>query len=202
MTHTRNNEFYRDHYQTLIIFLIGVMLLMLALGGVVLYQVSHRPLPQFIATMTNEQANEQTMALRAYDEPNLLPSTLLKWASKAAATAYTFNFVNYNEQIAAVRPYFTETGWADYKNSVAALIKTITQNKLYVNGVVSGPPVISNQGDLTGHGYMWRIQIPFLVTYQSTEAASKQGFFVTLTIVRVPTIQNPRAIGIDQFVMT
>ncbi|HLB58173.1 MAG TPA: DotI/IcmL/TraM family protein, partial [Gammaproteobacteria bacterium] len=152
----KNNDFYRNYYHTLLIVLISAIFLMLALVVLVLYQISHRPLPVFAV----QAPNGQTMSLTASTEPNLLSSTLLTWASKAAVAAYTFDFVNYNKQIALARPYFTEAGWSDYQNSIAELIKTITQNQLFVNGVVSGPPIISNQGDLPGRGYAWRIQMP------------------------------------------
>ncbi len=197
-TVSRSNEYYRDHYYMLMIALIAAIIAMLFFVSIVLYQVLHRPLPQFFAKATNGK----TLELDAFDEPNLLPKTILKWVSKAAVAAYTFDFVNYDKQIANVRPYFTDPGWVDYQNSVRGLIQTIAQNQLFVNGVVSGAPVIANQGPLPGHGYVWRVQLPFLVTYQSSETTTQRRFTITITLVRVPTWKNPDAIGIDQFVMT
>lgn len=192
-----NNDFYRQHYNKMIIALIVAIFLMLTMVIVVLYQLSHRPLPQFNAVAPNGQM----MELTAGDEPNLLSSTLLKWARKAAVAAYTFDFVNYEKQIALARPYFTEAGWGDYQNSISNLLGDIKQNQLFVNGVVAGAPVISNQGELPGHGYTWRVQLPFLVTYQSAESKTSRTFTVIMTIVRVPTWENPAGIGVDQFVM-
>jgi intracellular multiplication protein IcmL len=194
---TRHNAFYYKYYDLTIFVLIGAIFLMLILVAVLLYQVHHRPLPQFFAI----SHKGQKMELMAYDEPNLLTDTLIKWASKAAVAAYTFDFVNYDKQAALARPYFTDAGWADYLGSIKGLIQTIRQNQLLVNGVVTGAPVISNQGDLTGRGYGWRVQMPFLVTYQSAESITKKQFNVMVTIVKMPTLKNPAAIGIDQFVM-
>ncbi len=193
-----NNDFYRNSYNSIITVLIVEIIVLLILVSVVLYQIFHRPLPAFSATT----AKGQHMALLSSDQPNLLSSTLIRWASKAAVAAYTFDFVNYNKQIAAARPYFTDAGWSDYQSSISGVIGTITQNQLFVNGVVSGPPVISNQGELPGRGYTWRIQIPFLVTYQSADKTSKASYTVVITIVKIPTTTNPAGIGIDQFVMT
>lgn len=193
----RNNDFYRDHYHHVIMALMVIIVLMMILVGIVLHQMFNRPLPVFNAV----QADGQQMVLRPYDEPNLLPETILRWASKAATAAYTFNFVNYNQQIAIARPYFTADGWQDYLSSISRVISTIVQNQLFVNGVVAGAPVISNQGPLPGKGYVWRIQIPFLVVYQSANTTSKTSYYVVITIVRVPTQVNPQGIGIDQFVM-
>lgn len=193
----RDNDFYRNHYHHVIMGLMGVIVLLMLVVGFVLYQLTHRPQPLFYAN----QANGQKIQLKPYDEPNLRPDTILRWASKAASVAYTFNFVNYNKQIAAARPYFTPDGWQDYLSSVSSLINTVVQGQLFVNGVVAGAPVISNQGPLPGKGYVWRIQIPFLVTYQSADNVNKLHFIVVITVVRVPTDVNPRGIGIDQFVM-
>lgn len=189
--------FYRKYYQSFMIALIVAILLAIVAVIVVLYQIFNRPLPHFKAIAPNGKE----MKLTAFNEPNYLPNTLLRWASKAAVAAYTFDFVNYNKQIAAARPFFTSLGWTDYQNSVQALIRTITQRKLFVNGVVSGIPVISNQGDLPGKGYVWRIQIPFLVTYQSADTTTQQRFYVMMTLVKVPTTVDPAGIGIDQFIM-
>lgn len=194
----KKNDFYASSYQSLMIVLMVEILLVLLLVSLVLYQVFHRPLPSFSAVAPNKQH----MPLTSSSEPNLLASTLIIWASKAAVAAYTFDFVNYPKQIAAARPYFTTAGWNDYQQSISKLIQTITQNQLFVNGVVSGPPVISNQGPLPGRGYTWRIQIPFLVTYQSAGSTSRSRFIVVITLVRVSTAINPTGVGIDQFVMT
>lgn len=196
-TRLKSNATYRDHYQKVLVALIAIIIVVLLMTFVVLYQLLKRPLPVFTA-ITPSGAR---LVLTASEEPNLLSSTIIKWSKKAAVAAYTYDFVNYNKQLANVRPYFTEAGWADYQKSIISLIQTIRQGQLFVNSIVVSPPVIANQGDLPGHGYTWRLQIPFLVTYETSETSTKQSFTVFLTIVRVPTKINPAGIGIDQFVM-
>ncbi len=188
---------YIQYYHYFIISLIVAIFLILLLLVLVLYQVQHRPLPQFNAVAPTGAE----MALNPSDMPNLSSNTLVQWATKAAVAAYTFDFVNYNKQTALARPYFTTAGWSQYVSSIGGLIQAIRQNQLLVNGVVTGAPVIANQGELPGQGEVWRIQMPFLVTYQSADGVSKKAFTVMVTIVRVPTWKNPAAIGIDQFVM-
>lgn len=189
--------FYRKYYHKILFALIGLLFLSIIIVSMVLYQVLHRPLPNFNA-MTNAG---QTMVLEPSEIPNLLPATLLRWASKAAVAAYTFDFVNYQKQASYVRSYFTDSGWSDYQGSISGLIASIRQRQLFVNGVVSGPPIIASQGNYFGRGYVWHVQIPFLVTYQSSEETSQSRYLVLMTIVRVSTLINPTGIGIDQFVM-
>lgn len=192
-----NNAFYRMHAHKVLIGLIVCLFLMLGMVGLLLFQIKNKPLSPFIAISDDGQK----MQLISYDDPNLLSSTLIKWASKAVVTAYTYDFYNYPKQLQLAQPYFTEAGWANYKTSIQSLINTITANKLFVNGVVSAPPVISNQGSLGDYDRVWRVQIPFLVTYQSSETTTNASYIVNLMIVKVPTTENPAAIAIDQFIM-
>lgn len=194
----KENSFYRKHYAHFIMGLMVMIVLLIGAIGMVLYQMQHRPLPIFNAV----QPSGQTMLLTAFEEPNLLPDTILRWANKAATLSYNFDFIHYNAQVDAARPFFTEAGWNDYIGSVRNLINMVIKNRLVVNGVVAGTPVIANQGELPGLGYVWRVQIPFLVSYQvGSVLPTQRNYYVILSIVRVPTTLNPQGIGIDQFVM-
>lgn len=190
-------NFYREYYQGFLILLVTLIFVMLIMAGVVLYQIMHRPLPLYIAVA----ADGRQMQLVAHDEPNFLPDTLLHWANKAAVAAYTFDFANYNKQLAEARPYFTQAGWDNYRSSISGLLSSIVSNQVFVNGVVVGPGVITNQGDFTGHGFAWRIQFPFLVTTQGSETTVQKYYTLILTVVKVPTQINPTGMGVDQFVM-
>src|SRR5262245_4698166 len=103
-------QWYVKYYHFFIFSLIAAIFLILSLLVLVFYQIHHRPLPVFKAVA----ANGQEMTLISSSEPNLLPNTLIQWASKAAVAAYTFDFVHYNKQAALARPYFTDAGWGSY----------------------------------------------------------------------------------------
>jgi intracellular multiplication protein IcmL len=179
--------YYRDNSQNVIYVLIFLMVVLLFMGGLVLAQVLHRPIPQFAA----RRPNGQIMMLQTYEEPNLSSKTILSWASQAAVAAYTFNFANYSKTIPLARPYFTPGGWQAYQNAINPVVQSITKAQLIVQGVVSGAAVIANQGPLIGHGYSWRVQIPFL----------SKRYFVIMNIVKIPTTTNPQGIGIDTYEM-
>jgi intracellular multiplication protein IcmL len=191
-----DNNFYKVYQPRFVIVLMGAIVVTMIWVGIVVFQVYRRPLPTFYAI----QPNGQKMMLQPQDTPNLTPETILRFASKAAVAAYTFDFVNYKSEIGAVRPYFTSAGWNGYTESVAQVIKGIAASKLFVSAVVSAPPIIANQGEVGGV-YSWRIQVPLLVTYQSAQSSEKSKYTVLITLVRVPTTIDPIGIGIDQFVM-
>jgi hypothetical protein len=196
--HSREIQYYRDNYPYFIIATMAIIVLIFFAAVFLVYQLKHQPTPVFYAI----QPNGQQRLLTSNEEPNLLPSTILRFASKAAITAYTFSFSNIKANLALSRPYFTTAGWEAYRSSVSAIIDSVMKNQLFVNGIVFGAPVISNQGMLPATGYTWRVQIPLLVVYQSANTTATRKFYVVLTVIKQPTYINPRGIGIDQFVMT
>jgi intracellular multiplication protein IcmL len=195
---TGMNVFYRRHYNSLIAALVIIIAFVILLLAIVLYQVTHRKLPDFYAVSTNGRQ----LDLAVYNTPNQSPDTIIRWASRAVIAAYTFSFVNYNEDLAKARPYFTPTGWNDFRDSMSSVVDTVVKNQLFVSGVIAGQPVISNEGELPGEDYVWRVQIPFKVSYQSSDVIKEQNYLVSLTIAKVSTAINPSGMGIDQFVMT
>lgn len=188
------NAFYRDNYHYFLYGLSIIMLLVLIMISIVLYQLYSRPLPAFSA----KAPNGSVMRLTAATEPNQLPETIIRFASQAVIGAYTLRFDSVNDQVNSVRPYFTDAGWVSFQASIASLVKSVVANRLTVNGVVVGTPVISNQGRLPGLGFSWRVQIPLLVSYQTESKVSRRKYMVAVTIVKVPTGINPQGIGIEQ----
>src|SRR5689334_2971375 len=133
----KNNEFYKNNYKKIIMGMMIILVIIAAGISIVMYQVFYRPLPVFYAA----EPKGKKMVLRPSIEPNLMPDTILRWASKAATVAYNFDFANYEQQISVARPYFTEDGWTDYLRSVQPVLQTIAANKLIVSSVVAGTPV-------------------------------------------------------------
>lgn len=190
------NAFYRDYYHYFFYGLTLLALIVVFMGGVVMYMLKNRPKPAYAA----KNPAGKTMSLTGTNEPNLMPDTIIRFASKAAVLAYTYDFSRYDAQLAEARPYFTRGGWDAFNAKLSGQIKTVVANRLFVNGVVVGTPVISNQGELPERGYVWRVEIPFLITFQSSSRTSKQNATIVVGVVRVPTSDNPQGIGIDQFI--
>lgn len=192
------NAFYRNHFHKFLIALVVFLFILIGLVIVLLYQVHHRPLPVYLAI----SPNGGRIQLQYSEEPNMLSVAVLKWATKAATSSYTFDFNQSNTDIRnAIAPYFTDSGWQSYWNALQPTLSTVRKNKLFVSSVVSGAPVISNQGELPGQGIVKRVQLPFLVTFESSDRKTTSSYLLTITIVRVPTTQNPTGMAIDKFVM-
>ncbi len=198
MKHVHHLEDDYRYFPTLIAILIMALVFLIGLMFLLMYFVENRPLPHFSAVTPKREVFELT----ALDEPNLLSSTIIKWASKAAIDVYTYKFYESDSEIEAkVRPYFTNSGLNAFLASIQGVIQTLRQNQLNTNSAVNGQVVIANQGSFSDYDQAWRLQIPFLVTYEAASNSSTRTYRVTLVIVKVPTTKNPVGIGIDQFSM-
>src|SRR5437868_6812632 len=110
----RENSFYRKYYHWILVGVSAALFLLSCMIIVLLYQVYNKPLPVFAAL----QPQGQSIPLTPYDSPNLQPDVITRFAAQATTIAYTYNFANYQNQLKAARPYFTDNGWNDYLNAI------------------------------------------------------------------------------------
>jgi intracellular multiplication protein IcmL len=196
IVHNRN-DFYRDNYRKVVAALLFCILIILALTGALLYFFTNPPPPRYFATSVDGRITP----LISLDQPNISQSALLQWANTAAISAYTYNFVNYQEALQAASESFTPDGWSAFIEALEASnnLNAVKAKKLVVSAVATGAPVILQQGVLNGT-YAWRVQMPMLITYQSASQFSRQSIIVTMLVTRISTLNSPRGIGIAQFV--
>ena len=190
-------DFQRDgHHRVLLALLISVILNLLLVSSFV-YIIKHPPPPQYFATTVNGRITP----LIPLDQPNMPPSTLLQWANSAAIAAYTYNFVNYRQELQSASEYFTPDGWREFINALQGSnnLNSVITLKLVVSAVATGAPVILDQGIINGV-YTWTVQMPMQITYQSASQVSRQSVVVKMIIERISTLNSARGIGISSFV--
>lgn len=190
------NNFYRDNYRRLVGMLLVLILINLCLVGGIIYLLTHRPAPQYFAT----NADGRITPLYPLSRPVVTPSELLQWATQAVVDTYTYSFVNYRKELQNASQNFTPDGWKQFQASLQASrnLETVLAKKMVVSAVPTGAPVITDQGILDGR-YAWRIRIPLLVTYQSSDEQIQQPVNVNILVVRVSNLDTPKGIAIAQF---
>lgn len=192
------NDFYRDGQRKIIIALIISILINFMLSSLLVYMRTHPPAPQYFATSINGRITP----LFPLNEPNQSDSAVLQWANQAAIAAFTYNFVNYRDELQASSGFFTADGWTQFLTALQQSnnLDAVKAKKLIVSAVATRAPIILQKGLLNG-SFSWRVQMPILVTYQSASEFSQQNNVVTMLITRVSTLNSPRGIGISQFVV-
>ncbi len=191
------NNFYRDNFHRCIfVLIVSIVVNLVSIFGMY-YAFSHQPSPKYFAT------NPQGRIMRLYplSVPMVSNSYILSWANQAAVAAYTYNFVNYRGQLQKASDYFTPQGWKGFEQALASSrnLQTVIARKLVATAVATGSPVIEDQRVIAGR-YSWRISLPVLIKYESASTRYKQSLVLRMIVVRVPTVDNPSGIAIQQFI--
>ena len=72
---------------------------------------------------------------------------------------------------------------------------------MVVSAQLTNPPTILKK-ELINRLFSWRIEVPVLVTYQNDTQYTQQYNMVNILITRVPILNAPRGIGIEQLVVS
>jgi intracellular multiplication protein IcmL len=192
------NDFYKDSQRKVLLALLVAIVVNIVLAGLLAYIITHPPAPTYFATSINGRITP----LYPLDVPNQSDSAVLQWANQAAIAAFTYNFVNYRDELQASSGFFTPEGWDQFLSALQQSnnLDAVKAKKLIVSAVATRAPIILQKGPLNGV-YSWRVQMPILVTYQSASEFTQQNNVVTMLITRVSTLNSPRGIGISQFVV-
>ncbi|CAM2761938.1 type IVB secretion system apparatus protein IcmL/DotI [Legionella anisa] len=192
------NKFYKDSQRKVILALLIALIVNIILAALLVYMITHPPAPKYFATSINGRITP----LFPLNEPNQSDSAVLQWANQAAIAAFTYNFVNYRDELQASSGFFTPEGWDQFLNALQQSnnLDAVKAKKLIVSAVATRAPIILQKGVLNGN-FSWRVQMPILVTYQSASEFTQQNNVVTMLITRVSTLNSPRGIGISQFVV-
>ncbi|MEM6903052.1 MAG: type IVB secretion system apparatus protein IcmL/DotI, partial [Pseudomonadota bacterium] len=166
-------------------------------GYTIYYLANDRPSPEYFATTQDGRL----IKMVPRSEPMLTQSAILTWAGKASTDAFTFDFVNFREQLQEAAVAFTPDGWRSFLKALedSRNLEAVRERKLIVNAALQGAPVILTEGVVNGV-YSWRIEMPIVVAYRSATDVQRQNLLVNMTVSRVPTLEYPEGVGITQFV--
>lgn len=173
--------------------LAGVIAALAALGADLI-----RPQPTFFV----DPAQGKTIEVFPLTQPNVTPSSLIKWVTQAVTSSYTIDFYNYQDTIDGLKQYFTNDGYDHFVSAMrnSGSLQKIINDKLIVSAVAIDTAVILQEG-IMNNVYSWKIQIPLLLNYQGASTTSARKTIVANVLVnRVPTDLAPKGIGIAQIV--
>lgn len=193
------NNFYRDSYRRVLTGFLLMVVINLILAATLIYLITHRPKPEYFATTSDGRI----IQLYPLTMPVISTADLLQWATVAATSVNTYNFVNWRQELQAASSYFTPTGWKEFQDALKASrnLETVMARKLTVSAVATGAPVVLDEGIVNGV-YKWKVQLPILITYESASTKISQPSLVTMLVTRVSTLETPKGIAIDGFYMS
>ena len=191
------NEFYRDGYRSLLKLTVLMALIILALVVAMFGIVnSRKPENRYFATTEDGRL----IPMVSLNQPNLSTPALMSWVAQATTEVMTFSFNDYHRLLQNSSRNFTSKGWESFTNALSRsrIIETIENGRQVLTAVPSGAPVLQSEGLVAGR-YQWVVQIPLTLSYQAGTKKRVQNMLVTVVVVRVPRLESPNGVGIDQW---
>lgn len=192
------NEFYRDGYRTLLRIAVIEAMIILALVGAMYFVIEvHQPENRYFATTEDGRL----VPMVPLSEPNLSVPALMSWSAQAATEVMTFGFNDYKRRLQQASRNFTRLGWVSFTAALekSRIIETVEANGQVVSAAPASAPILISEGLVNGR-YQWQVQVPLVVTYQAGSSIRDDKMLVTLLLVRVPKLESPNGVGIEQWI--
>lgn len=192
------NEFYRDGYRTLLRIAVIEAMIILALVGAMYFVIQvHQPENRYFATTEDGRL----VPMVALSEPNLSVPALMSWSAQAATEVMTFGFNDYKRRLQQASRNFTRLGWVSFTSALekSRIIEMVEANGQVVSAAPASAPILISEGVVNGR-YQWQVQVPLVVTYQAGSSVRDDKMLVTLLLVRVPKLESPNGVGIEQWI--
>jgi len=192
------NDFYRDGYRAILKVAVIQGLIIIGLIGAMFYIIHvHQPENRYFATTEDGRL----MPMVALSEANLSTPALMSWVAQAATEVMTFGFNDYRRRLQESSRSFTRRGWESFTDALqrSRIIEMVEQNQQVVTAAPQGAPIVQKEGIVNGR-YQWTVQLPLVLSYQAGSKTRDDSLLVTLVIVRVPRLESPNGIGIEQWI--
>jgi len=199
------NEFYRDGFRSLLrIAIVQAIVIVCLLIAFVSYVSTSNSQDRYFATT----ADGRIMQLVPLDRPNMATAALMSWVAQATSEIMTFGFHDYQRRLQQSSRHFTQHGWETFTVALnqSHIIEAIQAAKQVLTASPRNAPILVQEGVFNGK-YRWIVKIPLQVSYKSGGAGAgtsdrNENLNVTLVIDRVPSIENPNGVGIEQWIST
>ncbi len=186
----------RIFFRTVIAATIVIIGLMIA----IFWRIRNPEEPRYFQVKL-EQGQKQFTPLQALNGRLFSRQDLLMWVQEVVGNVYTFNAITYKQKFDYLLANdFTSDGASSFRQTLAdsQLVNQVITQQVNLTGLVSGQPVILQEGSLMGQ-YTWKVQMPVLLTFENANQVSTKRILVTVLIVNVPTQQSPQAVAIKEF---
>lgn len=199
---SRNAFYKRLHYLVLGAFAISLMMIAL-LVWILVYLLQNPNRPLYFAT----DDVSRLINVVPVNTPNMTTEDVMEWAIEAVEAAYSYDYINYRDQLQKAQKYFTNYGWRNYMGalSLSGNIRGLVSNKQIVTAQVIDKPKIVAEGMLGG-AYAWKFDMPLLVTYStppydgSADAQFSNALNVTVIVQRQQVLEGYKGLGVLQLV--
>lgn len=190
------NMFYRDGYRLAVTALFTVIIINFVLAGLLFYQIKNPPQPRYFAiTPDGRIVNNYRL-----DDPIFSDDHVLQWTADAIRQTFSLDFMHWTDQLQVSSNKFSPSGWTEFLKAMKQSnnLETLTKMKMVADAQVTGAPRLMQKAVLGGH-YVWKVELPILVTMTNAQQVIPVPMDVTIIVMRVPVEDNPERIAINNF---
>lgn len=203
---TLRNRFFYVYYRKLsLIFVAALILCGLSLVSA-FYFAGRKTPPVYIPIAPNGQI-VQTYPLNqpSNADPEVMTAWVTQWAMDGARKAFTYDYINFGEQVNSAQSFFTYRGWESFVKELGKSqnFNTVQEQKMIVKFTPMSVPVIKGQQVIDGR-LAWSLTFDAAVTYIAHDGLHqgfRQNVVVRVVVFRMSTVDSPKGIGIDQIVL-
>jgi intracellular multiplication protein IcmL len=179
--------------------LIAFSIILAAISAIIFYVVGKKMSPPELFFVTAEGKSIQVAPMSL---PNESREAVKDLAREAIQKSYTFDFLKIDQQLLAAQPYYTIDAWGVFKDSMlsSSLVKQVKKNKFTVSVVAKEEPIIDSAAQKAGAEFAWKLLVPITISFSGDSPTETQDLLVRITVVRVPTTENPKGLGVLQMV--
>lgn len=192
------NEFYRDGYRNMLRVVVAQAVIIILLVCSLFYVIHiHQPENRYFATTEDGRL----VPMISMNQANLSKPALMSWVAQSVSEVMTFGFSDYRRRLQEASRNFTKKGWESFTKALdqSGILDSVKENRQVLTTIPSGAPVLLEEGlDQTGR-YFWQVEIPIAITYEAGSKRRSDNLVVRLVIVRVPRLESPYGIGIEQW---
>ena len=190
------NVFYRDSYRWAVLALFILLIVNCGLAGILFYQFKNPPQPQYFAiTPDGRIINNYGL-----NDPVFPDDHVLQWTADAIRQTFSQDFMHWSDQLQVASNKFTAPGWREFLKALKSSnnLETLTKLKMVSNAEITGAPRLMQKAVLGGH-FVWKVQLPILVTLTNGTQVIPLPMDVTVIVIRTPVEENPERIAINNF---
>lgn len=189
---------YRQGFKNLVMVIHVQLIIIVVLAGFAYHYISnYNPQTRYFALTPDGSA----LQMESLEDPNLNNEALLAWVQQAVVDVLTFGFNDYNKRFEYSMRYFTPEGWVTFGTTLqtSRLMAEVVQYQQILTAIPRSPPQIIAWGYKNGR-FSWDIAAPVIMTTRAGKNRNIAAVTVILTVVKLPTSENPRGIAIDSWV--
>ncbi len=190
------NAFYRDAYRRVVLLVILLFFVNCGLAVAIVINYLNPPKPQYFATT----AQGQIINIHKLTDPVVTDSYVLQWASNAVRQAFSADYIHWRKQLQDASANFTPDGWRYFLSALKSSnnLNTLVDMKMVSGAQLTSAPEITQKMVINGH-YVWKLQMPLLITYTDGKQTINMPWNVTVIVARMPVKDYPQRIAINNF---